>query len=264
MHDDPTSGPSRSWPRGGVLSALLLVLMLGLSLSGDFRDTARDRIEVASERALTSFAVARGLNGIISVLQEMEIGFSFGVSGSMEPGQILDPLNDLIERFSLAALTAATVLWTLRLLGEWMIAPWLVGGLLAGLAAGAMLWRLNRWGSAEVGLLAIRLVRALMLVWAFAALTPFAIHWVHHSDAVQGRYETAQQHLTQARDLLVADGDLSRDAVLERLEQARTFADRLSRDAITVLSVFVFEVLLLPMLVFWLGSRLLAAPMRGG
>lgn len=48
----------------------------------------------------TSYAIARGINGIVSILQTSTIQAGFGVSGSMEVGQILDPVNDLIERFS--------------------------------------------------------------------------------------------------------------------------------------------------------------------
>lgn len=158
------------------------------------------------------------------------------------------------------------MLWTLRLLGDYLMALWLVAALLATLAAGTVLWRLDRWGSADAGRLAMRLVRALMLVWVFAALTPFAIHWVHASDAVQGRYDSAQQHLMEAQTVLGigTDGVPGRNDILERLDHARQFADQLSRDAITVLSVFVFEVLLVPLLVFWLGSRLLLGGSRFG
>ena len=56
-------------------------------------------------QAGVSYAIARGINGIISVLQTSTIQaetsfFGNGVSGSITPGEILDPINDLIERFS--------------------------------------------------------------------------------------------------------------------------------------------------------------------
>ena len=43
------------------------------------------------------YGVARSINGVISVLQSAEIS---ALVGSVHPGELLDPLNDLIERFS--------------------------------------------------------------------------------------------------------------------------------------------------------------------
>jgi len=49
---------------------------------------------------LVIYASARALNGIISVIQSIEIGISIGAGVSVNLGEVLDPLNDLIERFS--------------------------------------------------------------------------------------------------------------------------------------------------------------------
>ena len=43
------------------------------------------------------YGVARSINGVISVLQSAEIS---ALVGSVHPGELLDPMNDLIERFS--------------------------------------------------------------------------------------------------------------------------------------------------------------------
>lgn len=48
--------------------------------------------------ATATFAIARGINAVVSFVQEIELG-AFGFV-TVEPGQILDPLNDLVERFS--------------------------------------------------------------------------------------------------------------------------------------------------------------------
>lgn len=52
-------------------------------------------------RSLTTFAVARGLNGLVSVIQGTEVNVSpAGVGATFAPGQLLDPVNDMVERFS--------------------------------------------------------------------------------------------------------------------------------------------------------------------
>ncbi len=50
---------------------------------------------------MTTFAVARGLNGLVSVIQGTEVNVSpAGVGATFAPGQLLDPVNDMVERFS--------------------------------------------------------------------------------------------------------------------------------------------------------------------
>ena len=43
------------------------------------------------------YGVARSINGVISLIQSAELG---AIVGSIHPGELLDPINDLIERFS--------------------------------------------------------------------------------------------------------------------------------------------------------------------
>jgi len=60
---------------------------------------------------LSVYAIARGLNAAISVAQSTELAATpAGVGVSFNPGEILDPLNDLIEQFSLVLLVASASL----------------------------------------------------------------------------------------------------------------------------------------------------------
>ncbi len=60
---------------------------------------------------LSVFAIARGLNAILSVAQGTELSIEpMGVGLTLTPGQILDPLNDLIEQFSNVLLIASASL----------------------------------------------------------------------------------------------------------------------------------------------------------
>ena len=40
------------------------------------------------------------MNGVISVVQSIELSVSLGAGVGVNFGEVLDPLNDLIERFS--------------------------------------------------------------------------------------------------------------------------------------------------------------------
>jgi hypothetical protein len=89
------------------------------------------------QRALVTFALARTLNGVISAVQGTELALQpAGVGVTLTPGQVLDPVNDLVERFSWVMLGATISLGIQQVLldvGQW----WGVKLLLAALA---LLW----------------------------------------------------------------------------------------------------------------------------
>ncbi len=112
------AGSGASLPRRLALTAAFLAL-LGLSWSGLFEREAEATLSPTLERALVTAGLARGLNGVISVAQGTEIAIQpVGVGVTITAGQILDPLNDLVERFSWLALAASASLGAQLLLTE--------------------------------------------------------------------------------------------------------------------------------------------------
>ena len=77
------------------------MLFVALSLSETLDLKSSEQLDTALTRSLTTFAVARGLNGLVSVVQGTEVNVSpAGVGATFAPGQLLDPVNDMVERFS--------------------------------------------------------------------------------------------------------------------------------------------------------------------
>lgn len=102
----------RRWVQTGALLALLL-----LSWTRLLDQPAADYLDGALKRTLVTFAVARAVNGSISMLQDADISVSpVGVGVSFSPGELLDPINDLIEQFSSILLLAAISLGTQKIL----------------------------------------------------------------------------------------------------------------------------------------------------
>lgn len=103
-------------PRVRALIAILIVLLVGLSSTRVLDDYVDDYTTDALTGAALTYATARGLNALVSMLQSSEIEVGVVVSGSITVGELLDPLNDMIERFStimtwvLASLAAQKVL----------------------------------------------------------------------------------------------------------------------------------------------------------
>jgi len=105
------------------LLAILLVLTVVLSSISSVDRYAENEYESLFQRALITFALARTLNGVISAVQGTELALQpAGVGVTLTPGQVLDPVNDLVERFSWIMLGATLSLGVQQVLldvGQW-------------------------------------------------------------------------------------------------------------------------------------------------
>lgn len=281
-----SSSPSRG--RGWrVCVTALLLLLLGAAVTGVVDQRAGDYTRTALARAMVTFGVARTLNGLISVVQETEVAVQpAGVGIGLQPGQLLDPLNDLIERFAWVMMASGVALAaeaTLLRMAAWWPANLLV------LAAGfCLLWQLWRPPPADGGgrrvrqalqrfavtLLFVRLVVPLVLVSTSALSGLF----------LQAEQEQATARLAEAADQVAviaeevesgAQGAAAPDApLLERLgryvgdrlaaldvegriERARDLLADVASHVVTLTASFLLETVLIPLLLVWLLWQLL-------
>ena len=102
-------------------------------------DVGAGHVDAALRRALLGYAVARGLNGAISVAQGTEVAVQpAGIGVNFAPGEILDPINDLVERFSWIMMLAASSLGVQKVLLA--MSGW--AGLAAAVAGVGIVWAL--------------------------------------------------------------------------------------------------------------------------
>ncbi len=91
--------------------SLLLVLLCTLSYTQVLDRFSSAQLDKAFTRSVTVFAIARGLNGLISVVQGTEVyATPAGVGVNFAVGQIVDPMNDMVERFSWVMLMSSVSL----------------------------------------------------------------------------------------------------------------------------------------------------------
>ena len=83
-----------------ALVSVLIVVLVTLSSTRVLDDYVDDYTNESIRNAALTYASARGVNALVSVLQSTEVEVGMFVSGSMTIGEVLDPLNDMIERFS--------------------------------------------------------------------------------------------------------------------------------------------------------------------
>jgi len=108
----------------GILSyTSTLDLLLDKIYIGELDNKGQDYFNSTLKRAIYTFAIARGINGVISVIQGTELsGAPGGVGVKFAVGEILDPINDLIERFSWVMLISTTSIGIQKMLlemGKW-------------------------------------------------------------------------------------------------------------------------------------------------
>jgi len=114
--------------------ALALLLAAILSVLPVVDQRAKDNYESLFQRAFVTFALARTLNGVISAVQGTELALQpAGVGVTLTPGEILDPVNDLVERFSWIMLGATVSLGIQNVLMD--VSAWWLIKLLLGVSA---------------------------------------------------------------------------------------------------------------------------------
>jgi len=248
--------------------SLVSITLTALAWLGPLDRIAGARTQDAFERALVTFAVARTLNGVISVAQGTEIAVEpGGVGVVLSAGQILDPLNDLVEDFSQLALLATASLGIQKLLCELFASP-LVN---AVVSAAVVVLLVVLWRRAEGD----RLRARALTVAAIALFVRFAIAGVVLAASfVSDHYLAAREQasvdfLQNTRSSIERTADApsppaESDSTLDRLQRfidesqaaldIRARLDRLKAEAdaaighvVDLIIVYVVETLLLPL-----------------
>jgi hypothetical protein len=85
------------------------VLVVIIAFTGGIDRLSEQTAADALTRSLVTFAASRALNGAISAAQGTELALEpAGIGVVLSVGQVLDPINDLVERFSTVMLVAAS------------------------------------------------------------------------------------------------------------------------------------------------------------
>jgi len=91
-----------------IALAAVVAIIVACSWLAPLDSTANQQVDAGLKRSLVTFATARALNAVISVVQGTEVAIEpAGVGVVLTPGQVLDPINDLVENFSKLMLVAS-------------------------------------------------------------------------------------------------------------------------------------------------------------
>jgi hypothetical protein len=271
--------------RRKILTSLTLIVLLVVIILPPLRATvfenlilnqidqkATIQVEESLTRALAGFALARVTNGVISVIQESEVAVSpAGVGLSLALGQILDPLNDMVERFSWVMLVALTSLGVQRFLIE--VSPWMGIQLLGSLAL--LLWLaglwLGHWIRIDLTTLGKRLL-FLAIVVRFAVPLTAALNQATYDYFLADRYSVASSSIAETNAELqqveavpnTAENESWWQQFTSRLKQAEQAIDferiqswlkqrstQMIDSFLDLLVVFLLNTVILPLAFLW-------------
>lgn len=266
--------------KNGLISALIIIL-LGLGFTNTIDDIAQSKLEASFTNALTTFAVVRGINAVISVVQGTEVAIEpGGVGVILTPGEILDPANDLIERFSWIVLAASTSLGAqiiLLKIGTTMLANILV--ILSGCILIISLWtpllansRLRNFLiKSSIVVIFIRFLIPVVILANEVVYSSILSPTYISSQSVLENVENDVQELQSQDSSSISDnsdsgilGSISR--FYERTTNSMNLAARYreydekiagaSKHIINLIAVFIFQTVVFPLIFLWLAMKL--------
>ncbi len=245
---------------------------------------ATDYVDSSLTRATAAFALARTFNAVISVFRESDIQLEPGGIGvSFAAGAALDPINDLIERFSWVMLASMTSLGIQKVLVEVM--PFIsirILFLLTLLSALGALWLSEKFSPR-----CARLARILLIITVLTRLAIPAMAYLNnqvYTSFLKSDEEIAKQTLTRTVAELEQQTTTQESAAVPEedptnsegwLEQTRTsirdiaaqgrkildiqskleilkqLSSQLIDQIIGLIVVFVLNTILLPILFLW-------------
>ncbi len=271
--------------RNSKILITLAVLLFGILIgAGWLDDYGRDYTEQGLKRTLIAFGVARGLNGVISVAQGTEVAVEpVGVGVTFTPGQILDPINDLIERFSWVVLASGVSLGAQRILLSMTAWIWFSAAVIVLLLLSLFnMWRNDlleeHWRKRLYKLTAALLV--LRLTVPIIAVINEGIYQVFLAPQYEQSMEGLQQTTESIEEIKQQQTpDATQQGFLERakqmmenassafdidrqLESLKQQASQASEDALNIIVVFVLQTLVFPLFFLWLSYRVIVSLFR--
>ena len=258
---------STSKPSITIICAVILASIVALLPVTD--DVGHEHVDTALNRALAAWAIARGLNGVISVAQGTELGIQpAGVGVNFSPGEILDPVNDLVERFSWIMLLASSSLGVQKVLLE--MSEW--QGILFALALVALLLIASQFFSANERAKSVlgRLFLFVLLLRFMMPMIALANDFVYRT-FLEANYIEASAELRSAREAIgeinseVRSDTKAPESMVERAvgfyknfvdqidlekryERYRAAAGEVSENAIDMIVVFIMQTVVFPLI----------------
>jgi len=259
-----------------IILTLLIVLIVLLSLSFTLDENALKLHDEAFERAMVAFGLAKGLNAIISLIQGTEVSLApAGLGLTFSVGEVLDPFNDMVERFSWVMLFASVSLGMQKLLlilsSKIFLQVALVGSALVSLS---FIWIKKL---SETNFLAVSFkFFMLFLLLRFGAIFFIYTSSLLYNTTLQNEYQKATNIISETKVKLEDINSKSEKMISSKanigffetirsksseivdnlklstkLESLEENIEEASRNIIKLITIFLLQSLIMPLLFLW-------------
>jgi hypothetical protein len=274
------------YPRIIFSCCLLLLAFFSVSKSlgtFSFDSYGEQYTEEGFTRSIAAFGIAKGLNGLISVVQGTEVAVEpVGVGVIFTPGQILDPVNDLIERFSWVMLICTTSLGIQSiLLNIFSSSNFSISVTAILILTVLFIWN-QRSSSTELKNILYRFAAFLIILRFFIPLMAITSDGLYKA-FLEPTYIESTRQLEQSNTTIASLSENKRinneatdkswydvmssniDSVIDSIDVDRYYrqlkeeADNLTSHIIDLIVVFTMQTILFPLLFIWLAMKLIRA-----
>lgn len=253
---------------------------MALAWDGGLNKQGELYIDRIFKQALATFAVARTLNGLISVAQGTTLAVEpAGIGADFAFGEILDPINDLIEQFSWIMLASTTSLGIQKLLleitGWWGIRVLLLSSVLLFVVC---LWLPARfpWKGApwvnQLLLLALLLNLAVPVVAALSNQVFEGFIKEKQQISISALESESEEFRQIEQSLPSKESEIEERSWHEeisaligevqdslnfriKIQQLKVKSEKIAEHIIALIVVFVLQTIVLPLTLFWLLLR---------
>jgi len=280
---------------GKKIGVSVLIILIGILANRSMINSVLDRTAIkqidekssrylddAFKRAIYTYAIVRGINGVISVIQNTHIAVSpAGVGINVAVGEILDPVNDLVERFSWVMLVSTTSLGIQKIFMK--IGAWL--GLNVILSIATLVILIGVWAPDTYGIhfrsWGYKLVIISLMIRFCIPVVSIASDRVYDL-FLKDNYEQATQSLDKLNQD-IKDSDIIKEEkppdkkdkgvlgnlkkyynetketlkINERLETLKRKLTNYANDTIDLIIVFVLQTVIIPILFLWVVLKLI-------
>ena len=257
--------------------SIVLVLLVVVSSMLHVDEKAMQLLDASFDRAMVAFGLAKALNAVISLIQGTELSLTpVGIGLNFSVGEVLDPFNDIVERFSWVMLFSSISLGIEKLLLILSSKLFLQVALgVSAVVTVALLWirQLKSTFALEYSLK----VFALLVLLRFSAIVFVYSSQLMYDAVLQNEYQHSTEVISMTKEQL-EDIESKNKAILEskheqgffdslegkysdivaslniskQLESLQKSIDEASRNIITLITIFVFQTVLLPLFFLWI------------
>lgn len=241
-----------------VAMVFVLLIIVACAWLKPMDSPAMAQAEAGLKRALVSFASARAISGVLSVLQAAQLDIQpGGVGVTLAPGQLLAPVNDLVKHFADLMLLASVAFGIQKFLIS-------IGGHLlisTALTVTTVIWLYLKLRENYVP---IWLSRSLVIILMLRFAIPVALIGTGELSQkfLNAEYEEAHSEIRATADVVGVGGPAVLPAgqapgwfpKIPTLPDYKKLKERLEESAahvVKLMVVFLLQTLLLPLVMIW-------------